>query len=579
MSMIKRKYFSMLAGATFTSIINALLIITDSLICGIFLGDTAVSAINLVTPVYDLCIFIAMLLSLGIPILYAKARGRFSKEEADRIFGTGFTVCLAGGILIFIFLTLIKDSYLGHFMLSETVSRLADDYFCWIRFELLIMPVAEVMVEMVFADGDENCVIAVAVVEASSNIILSIILCRTMGIAGVGLASVIAVALRLLVSLTHLLKKKNTLRINLYLSFPVLRKDIHYALTDAGNYLFLAAFSYALNVFVAWRFEERMMIMVSVILLVQEFQLFFDGIGEAITPIISVYLSENCFAGVRKVWRLATITCILESFGTMLLLILLSGWLPGIVGITDPELYRLASRGIIFMAPGMVFTCYLYMLTSYYRLVDKVILSFGISALRDCLCNVPIVVIGGMILGIEGVFGGTAVGAALAFFLSMLFVSIKYGKKNQPLLLNSREEGMKSYLFEMEVNQEQMIQTRDLLEQALREAGAEEKQIIRMMLMLEELLMLVYEGNGHRRVLAECALTVSPEKITLIIRDNGVQLDLTDSDRDITSLRAYIVPGLLTEWCHEEHHLMAVSFNRNCFEIRRHQDTGTVLMS
>ena len=578
MSMIKRKYFSMLAGATFTSIINALLIITDSLICGIFLGDTAVSAINLVTPVYDLCIFIAMLLSLGIPILYAKARGRFSKEEADRIFGTGFTVCLAGGILIFIFLTLIKDSYLGHFMLSETMSRLADDYYFWIRFELLIMPVAEVMVEMVFADGDENCVIAVAVVEASSNIILSIILCRTMGIAGVGLASVIAVALRLLVSLTHLLKKKNTLRINLCLSFPVLRKDIHYALTDAGNYLFLAAFSYALNVFVAWRFEERMMIMVSVILLVQEFQLFFDGIGEAITPIISVYLSENCFAGVRKVWRLATITCILESFGTMLLLILLSGWLPGIVGITDPELHRLASRGIIFMAPGMVFTCYLYMLTSYYRLVDKVILSFGISALRDCLCNVPIVVIGGMILGIEGVFGGTAVGAALAFFLSMLFVSIKYGKKNQPLLLNSREEGMKSYLFEMEVNQEQVIQTRDLLEQALRESGAEEKQIIRMMLMLEELLMLVYEGNGHRRVLAECALTVSPEKITLIIRDNGVQLDLTDSDRDITSLRAYIVPGLLTEWCHEEHHLMAVSFNRNCFEIRR-QDTGTVLMS
>ena len=578
MSMIKRKYFSMLAGATFTSIINALLIITDSLICGIFLGDTAVSAINLVTPVYDLCIFIAMLLSLGIPILYAKARGRFSKEEADRIFGTGFTVCLAGGILIFIFLTLIKDSYLGHFMLSETVSRLADDYYCWIRFELLIMPVAEVMVEMVFADGDENCVIAVAVVEASSNIILSIIFCRTMGIAGVGLASVIAVALRLLVSLTHLLKKKNTLRINLCLSFPVLRKDIHYALTDAGNYLFLAAFSYALNVFVAWRFEERMMIMVSVILLVQEFQLFFDGIGEAITPIISVYLSENCFAGVRKVWRLATITCILESFGTMLLLILLSGWLPGIVGITDPELHRLASRGIIFMTPGMVFTCYLYMLTSYYRLVDKVILSFGISALRDCLCNVPIVVIGGMILGIEGVFGGTAVGAALAFFLSMLFVSIKYGKKNQPLLLNSREEGMKSYLFEMEVNQEQVIQTRDLLEQALRESGAEEKQIIRMMLMLEELLMLVYEGNGHRRVLAECALTVSPEKITLIIRDNGVQLDLTDSDRDITSLRAYIVPGLLTEWCHEEHHLMAVSFNRNCFEIRR-QDTGTVLMS
>ena len=42
--------------------------------------------------------------------------------------------------------------------------------------------------------------------------------------------------------------------------------------------------------------------------------------------------------------------------------------------------------------------------------VDKVILSFGISALRDCLCSVPVAVIGGMIIGIEGIFGGTAAG-------------------------------------------------------------------------------------------------------------------------------------------------------------------------
>ena len=566
--MIKKKYLSMLAGASLTSIINALLIVTDTIICGIFLGDTAVSAINLVTPVYDFCIFIAMFISLGIPILYSNAMGRFEKEEADRIFGTGLTVCLAGGILIFIFLTLIRDVYLGHFMLSGTMSRLAGEYYSWVRFELLIMPVAEVMVETVFADGDENCAVMVAVVEASSNIILSIILCRVMGIAGVGLASVIAVALRFLVSLTHLLKKTNTLRMRLHFSLPVLRKDVYYALTDSGSYLFLASFSYALNVFVAWRFGERMMIMVSVILLVQEFQLFFDGIGEAITPIISVYLSENCFAGVRKVWRLARITCILESIGTMLLLIILSGRIPGIAGITDPELHSLASAGIILMTPGMGFTCYLYMLTSYYRLLDKVGLSFGISALRDSLCIIPAAAAGGMIFGIKGIFGGTAAGAALAFFLSMLVVGKKYGRKNLPLLLDSREEGIKSSLFELEVNQEQVIRVRDLSEQALREAGADEKRVIRTMLMLEELLMLIYEGNRNRRVLAECALTVTPEKITMIIRDNGVQLDLTDPDSNITSLRGYIVPGLLKEWSHEEHHLVAVSFNRNSFEIR-----------
>ena len=51
--------------------------------------------------------------------------------------------------------------------------------------------------------------------------------------------------------------------------------------------------------------------------------------------------------------------------------------------------------------------------------------------------------------------------------------------------------------------------------------------------------------------------------------NNGVQLDLTDPDKSITSFRGYIIPGLLAAWCREEHHLMAVSFNRNCFEISR----------
>ena len=58
---------------------------------------------------------------------------------------------------------------------------------------------------------------------------------------------------------------------------------------------------------------NALLIMASVILLVYEFQLIFDGVGEAITPIISVSLSENCFPGARKVWRLAVRTAAAAS--------------------------------------------------------------------------------------------------------------------------------------------------------------------------------------------------------------------------------------------------------------------------
>ena len=108
--MIRKKYFSMLISASFTSIINVLLIIADSIICGQMLSDTAVAAIDLITPLYTFCMFIAMLLSLGIPILYSRAMGRSQKDEADLVFGTGLTVTIIGGILIFFFLTVFRDA-------------------------------------------------------------------------------------------------------------------------------------------------------------------------------------------------------------------------------------------------------------------------------------------------------------------------------------------------------------------------------------------------------------------------------------------------------------------------------------
>ena len=216
--MIRKKYFSMLISASFTSIINVLLIIADSIICGQMLSDTAVAAIDLITPLYTFCMFISMLLSLGIPILYSRAMGRSQKNEADLVFGTGLTVTIIGGILIFFFLTVFRDAYFSQYELSNELYLLAKDYYFWIRFEILVMPLAEVMVESVFADGDESCTLLVSIVETSTNVILSVILCRTMGIAGVALASFVAVSLRLLISLTHFLKKSNSLRVHLSFS-------------------------------------------------------------------------------------------------------------------------------------------------------------------------------------------------------------------------------------------------------------------------------------------------------------------------------------------------------------------------
>ena len=110
--------------------------------------------------------------------------------------------------------------------------------------------------------------------------------------------------------------------------------------------------------------------MAALILTIQELTLVFDGVGEAISPFISVYLSEDCYAGVRKIWKLALKTAIIEGVVITILLIAFSGWIPLLLGITDPVLKSMASQGIVLMSFGMIGVSFMYLLASYYLLLD-----------------------------------------------------------------------------------------------------------------------------------------------------------------------------------------------------------------
>ena len=69
-------------------IVVTLLLLSDSVIAGLTLGEDAVAAISLVTPAYSLAAFFGGLLSVGVPILYSKAMGEFKKENANSYFAS-----------------------------------------------------------------------------------------------------------------------------------------------------------------------------------------------------------------------------------------------------------------------------------------------------------------------------------------------------------------------------------------------------------------------------------------------------------------------------------------------------------
>ena len=149
--------------------------------------------------------------------------------------------------------------------------------------------------------------------------------------------------------------------------------------------------------------------------LCREFQLIFDGIGEAITPILSVYLGEESHSGVRSIYRLANKTALLEGIAVTLVLILCAPLLPRVLDISDPELMRCAVAGIRLLSLGSAFVSLLYLLTSYYLMIEKIALGLVASALRDVLLSAVLAVVLGLLFGLNGMFIGLAAAPALAY--------------------------------------------------------------------------------------------------------------------------------------------------------------------
>jgi hypothetical protein len=78
--------------------------------------------------------------------------------------------------------------------------------------------------------------------------------------------------------------------------------------------------------------------------------------------------------------------------------------------------------------------------------------------------------------------------------------------------------------------------------------------------------MLIFENNPKRIVLAECSVLMG-EKLTLVIKDDGIIFDLTDSDMKLSSFRSYVISNVAETISSRKKHFLTLSYNRNVFEI------------
>ena len=566
-TLMSKKFSSMLLSGTLTWMVVSILSMSDSIVAGVAIDSYAVAGVTLVTPIYSLSAFFGSLFSIGVPVLYTTEMGKFNKEKADRIFGTGMLMSILIGSILFVLVNLFGEIYLcSSSPLKEVLSK-ANEYLYWMRFTILILPLQTFIGAMVLSDGDESISNIANVIQVVGNIIFSIILSKLMGIYGIGLASFLFYAISIVILFLHFLKKNNSLRLNLYFSLDILKGVLHYSLINSSSYLFLSIFVVIVSTFVSTKYGPEYLILASAIMLCREFQVLFDGIGEAINPIFSVYVAEKNHKGLRFAYSLANKAAIIEGICVTIFLMLIAPFVPQVLNISDPMLIHTAIIAIRLVSLNSIFVSLLYLLTSYYLVIEHITLGLIVCAMRDVVLSIAFIIILGGAFNLTGMLIGIAIAPIVAYILLMIYITLRYGSKDCPLLLSQVEEAKNYYLFNITTKHDEIISMQKEIEMILNKHSVNKRTISETMLLIEEMYVLISQMNNNKEVFVECTVFVHPNGIQIISKDDGVSFDMADENISTKSLSAYTVSMYLEKKEFTNRHLTTMSFNCNSFFI------------
>lgn len=549
----------LLPAGTLTVLVGFLIGFADSVIAGNLLGEEALAGVNLMLPVLALVSFFAGLIGVGMAVNYSLESGRLNRRRAHEFFTQGLWLALGGGVLMFALLVLVRDLYLGFLAPGPTVAALAADYWKWFLPVTVLQPLAMLLVNVCYTDGDmRRCLVAYGVQFAVNVAVSTGAVKCGMGLGGCSLGTAVSEVFALAILSGHFRTAGNSFRLVRHFVWRDAWTIMKTSFGDSSSYFFSAALFFVLNKYVIVRFGAGHLPIAGVVILVLGTLELLNGISTALSPIITVYIGERNVRAVRSLMRHALKWSLGEGLGLMALLAVFPGLMVGAVGIDDPVLVPLAENAVRAVSVSCVFFAVATLFNSYYLYISQCAISVLVTAVCGFLFPAGA-------LFLFGGFGPMAPWWALGFspaaglLACALFLVLKFGRRRFPLLLDM-DRARNIRMFGLELKEEAIVEVS-------RRIGRVPGVPMRAALMAEEVLMAVLDrakGDG-RRHLAEVTLDLN-DGVQLTLRDDGEIFDITDCDAQVLSLRSFLVASVM-ETQKAKVNLVTTGFNRNVFRF------------
>jgi len=559
-----RKFDSILLASSIEMIVGVLIELIDSAVTGHVIGMTGLSAMNVIAPILGFTMFTENLFSVGTSMLYAKDTGEYRQEASEQAFGMGLELSALVGVLTYAAVTLLLPAYLDVMGVRGPVRECVMTYMSFLRFELLLSPVYEVINLLITTDGDEYLSMASTIARPLLNIGLSIWLGRRFGMAGIGIGTVVSTVVAFAILTLHFFSKRSSLRPKPWFSREDLGAMLLFGWNDSAMFFVLPALFFIITKLVILRHGDDYLPVLTVLYAIIEITSVFEVTGEGMRAILPIYIGDR---NNRAVLRLTKHSRrINQAFGFLFaaVLVVAAEGIPMAFDIEDPQLLALSARGIRVYAIACPVLSEIALVNSFFLNTGRPKIAMLETLLAQLLCPLAMVVPLLLLLGPDGIFIGFAASAYLALLILGIVIYRRYGRKSFPYCLEDNDRPMLDE--EIALDDADVMAFVGRVDGFLGENRVPKKTAALVELACEEYLLLTRERNGDKKVQAECCVRVDPDSVVFSIWDSGEVFDITDEDTLPGSIRAYVVAELMERQAGKKH-VLATSFNRNSFSF------------
>lgn len=423
----KRQFLKFVIPSVISMLVFNLYTMVDGIYVARFVGEHALSAVNISMPYINFIFAFSILFSVGTSTVVAIYRGEHDIRKANQVFTTNtivLSIC-ALGITIF---ALSQLNALATFLgASEVTMPFVLDYLgviVWFSFFFIVSYSMEVLVK---TDGFPKLSTLAVTIGAITNIVMDYVLIVMfgMGIKGAAVATGLSQVLTFCVFFYHFFKKKGTIHwCRCTLDLSIYKRIIPIGTSDFMNELSAGFIVFVFNHAILRYIGDDGIVTYTIITYIYNIVMMtFTGISQGTQPLVSFYRGKKEPKTCALFLRYAFVSTLLCSIVALLICLFFTDTLVSI--FLDRSVGQLFTDSVqAFRNYSLCYVIIGYNIVSagYFAAIEKSRYSFIISLLRGFLMIALSVYVMGYLFQENGIWYATLVCEGLTLLFTVWFL-------------------------------------------------------------------------------------------------------------------------------------------------------------